>query len=71
MERELKIKTEFLKLIVYLGYDYDGFDTVDSLKALIDDLVGYAKSALGKDDKLQVYSAADGKKLNILREEIK
>lgn len=49
----LKEKTEYLKskienkdrwcqLIADIGYDYDGFNKVDSLKGLIDELVKYA-----------------------------
>ena len=51
--QELKEKVEYLKskienkdrwcqLIADIGYDYDGFNKVDSLKSLIDELVKYA-----------------------------
>ena len=35
----------YLELIWAIGYDYDGFNTVDSLKDLIDELVEYANKA--------------------------
>ena len=31
-----------LQLLIDIGFDYDGFNQVDSLKTLIDELVGYA-----------------------------
>ena len=37
IERQLKIKNEYLKMIYAIGYDYDGFNTVESLKQLIDE----------------------------------
>lgn len=50
---QLKEKNEYLKskienkdrwcqLIADIGYDYDGFNEVESLKALIDELIKYA-----------------------------
>jgi hypothetical protein len=36
-------KNEAFQLIIDLGDDYDGFNTVDSLKALIDELVEIAR----------------------------
>jgi hypothetical protein len=36
-------KNEAFQLIIDLGDDYDGFNTVDSLKGLIDELVAIAK----------------------------
>ena len=38
LQRELDIKNEALKLIKDIAFDYDGFNDVDSLKTLIDDL---------------------------------
>ena len=38
LQRELDIKNEALKLIKAIAYDYDGFNDIDSLKGLIDDL---------------------------------
>ena len=36
---------EWLELIWAIGHDYDGFNTVESLKDLIDELVGMAQEA--------------------------
>ena len=68
--RQLMIKNEYLKLINDLGYDYDGFNTVDSLKGLIDELCELAKKGIKSDDKYAVYEGSSCKKLNILQEEI-
>ena len=38
LQRELDIKNEALKLIKDIAYDYDGFNDIDSLKGLNDDL---------------------------------
>lgn len=34
-----------LQLLIDIGFDYDGFNQVNSLKTLIDELVGYAKES--------------------------
>lgn len=70
-DRQLKIKDEYLKLIRDLGFDYDGFDTVQSLKELIDQLIDYAVKAIKNDDKYEVYEGSNGNKFNILLEKIK
>ena len=70
-ERKLAIKDEYLKLIIDIGYDYDGCNTVESLKELIDELVGYADKALKNDDKTEAYINGKGESLNILQEVIK
>ena len=69
-ERQLKIKDNYLDLIHGLGFDYDGFNTVESLKALIDELVDYAVKAIAIDDKYAVYESIDDKQFNILYEVI-
>ena len=66
----IKIMEKYFELIVDLGYDYDGFNTVESLKTLIDELCRYA--GLGR-----VYNTTEpifinnDKKYNILNEELK
>ena len=35
-------KDKWCQLIVDIGFDYDGYDTIESLKGLIDELVRYA-----------------------------
>lgn len=73
MERKLKIKDEYLKLIIDLGYDYDGMETQSGLKELIDGIVDLARKALVADDKASIYEnfGENKKYYNILREEIK
>lgn len=34
-----------LQLLIDIGFDYDGFNQADSLKTLIDELVGYARES--------------------------
>lgn len=71
LERQIKIKDEWCQLIMDLGFDYDGLNTVESLKGLIDELVDYAHKAIICDDVSVVYVGADDKKSNILLEDIK
>lgn len=70
-KRQLRIKDEYLKLILDIACDYDGLNTVDSLKGLIDDLMDYARGALTNNTTDEIYTSANGKKFNILHEEIK
>lgn len=73
-KRKLKIKDEYLKLIIDIGYDYDGYDNDnEGLRSIIDELVDYARKALKEDDESVIYvggSETEKKKLNILGEEI-
>ena len=66
--REIQIKDKYLDLIVVIGYDYDGFNEVESLKGLIDELVRFAKMALDNDDKTSIAIDSNDKKMNILGE---
>ena len=34
-----------LEMIVDIGFDYDGYSSVDGLKSLVDELVEYARKA--------------------------
>ena len=74
--RSNRIKDGYLELIHGLGFDYDGCNTVKSLKELIDELDDLTIKALKNDDKNIMYmSACDFKKgmikgKNILFEEI-
>ena len=70
LERQIKIKDKYCQLIINLGFDYDGFNTVDSLKGLIDELVSYARKAIECDDKEAVYVNGKGERDNILGEPI-
>lgn len=71
LERQIEIKDKWCQLIIDLGFDYDGCNTVESLKDLIDELVDYAHKAINCDDVSVAYVGADDKKSNILLENIK
>ena len=66
LKRQINIKNEYLELIYDLGYDYDGCNTIKSLKQLIDELVDYAVKGYKNDDKSEIYMG--GK--NILCEKV-
>lgn len=70
LERKIKIKNKYLQLIADIGYDYDGFDTRDSLKDLIDQLVDLAVQGIKNDDTACIYIGANDKQYNILQEKI-
>lgn len=42
LKSKIENKDKWCQLIADIGYDYDGFNQVESLKALIDELVQYA-----------------------------
>lgn len=69
LERQIAIKDRYLDLIWALGCDYDGYETPEGLKSLIDELVELARKASLNDDK-SVTSFGDGKTYNILGEQI-
>lgn len=69
LERKIKIKDEWCKMICMIGCDYDGYNDVENLKKIIDELVNYANNARSNDDTTVVYEGADGK-TNILDEPI-
>lgn len=71
LERQIKIKDKYCQAIIDLGFDYDGFNAVDSLKGLIDELVLYAQRAVECDDKGVMYIDGEGRRRNILGEEVK
>ena len=70
LERQIAIKNEYLSLILDLIYDYDGFNTVEGLKGLIDEVGKYVGFALDNDDKEIVYIDGNGDNFNILHERI-
>ena len=70
LERQIEIKNEYLVLMVDLAYDYDGFNTVESLKGLIDELRKYASYALESNDKIPIYRDGNENDFNILHEKI-
>lgn len=69
-ERQLKIKNEYLQLAYDIGFDYDGCNTVESLKGLIDNILDLTTKAYKNDDTSTVYIGGDDKKYNVLYEEI-
>lgn len=50
LKEENKNKNKWFQLIVDLGFDYDGFNDVENIKGLIDELVRYALSGRDNDD---------------------
>lgn len=70
LKREKEIMQKYLEFIIDLGYDYDGYNDIDNLKLLIDELCAYAKSAKDLDDKQSIYIDGQNKKYNILHEEV-
>lgn len=70
LKRQNKIKNEYCSLIWNLGIDYDGLNTVESLKDLIGELVDYAIKAQTNNDKTVEYEGGNNEKYNILREKI-
>lgn len=71
LDEQIKLKNAYCQLIVDLGFDYDGYNSIESLKSLIDELVGYAQKAIDNDDKTAIYVDEDGHEQNILLEDIK
>lgn len=70
LERENKILKSYLELISDLAYDYDGENTIEGLKNLIDELRYFTDLALTLDIDFVAYM--DGNKhFNILGEELK
>lgn len=63
------IMEKYLELIIQLGYDYDGLNTVESLKSLIDELVRYAKLGITKNLTEPIYEN-EKSKYNILGKEL-
>lgn len=70
LERQIKIKDAYCNLIYMIGVDYDGLNSIGSLKSLIDELVAYAKRAVKNDDKYIVAESLNDKCYNILYEEV-
>lgn len=70
LERQIKIKDNYCDMIWCLGVDYDGYETPEGLKSLIDELVDLAKKAARNDDKYAMYEGCGNKFYNILQEEV-
>jgi len=52
-EAKKEVLQTALTFIADIGYDYDGFEKVDSLKKLIDEMVGYARDPQSAVDALK------------------
>lgn len=75
MERQIRIMEKYFELICDLGYDYDGCNTVEGLKSLIDELVRLASLGRVANDTEVIYSTLEDEegneeKYNILHEKI-
>ena len=75
MERQIQIMEKYFELIIDLGCDYDGFNTTESLKSLIDELCRYASLGRVANDTEVIYStledkSGNGEVFNILHEKI-
>lgn len=70
MNKQVEIMEKYLELIIDLGFDYDGCNTIESLKELINELVHYAKLGRVCNITEPIYENSS-KKYNILHEELK
>lgn len=73
LQRQIDIKNAYLQMIVDLAFDYDGYESTENLKGLIDELSHYAKLALENNDKKSIYTSySNGVKINsnILMEDL-
>lgn len=70
LQEQITVMKKYLELIIDLSFDYDGCNTVESLKSLIDDLKKYAK--LGREGNLTepIYTT-DNDSYNILNQKIR
>lgn len=66
--RNTEIMERYLELIYDLGYDYDGFNDVDSLKGLIDEMCRLASLGRACNVTEPIYVDAKGMQTNILGE---
>ena len=69
LKRENEIMRAYLRMILDIGYDYDGCRKAKSLMELIDELLELAQDALDVNDEKIHYTNLD-KNYNILLEEI-
>ena len=69
LNKQVVIMEKYLELIYDLGFDYDGCNTIEGLKGLIDDLVHCASLGRACNTTEPIYTNM-GKHYNILHEEI-
>lgn len=70
LERQIEIKNAYLDMIYDVGIDYDGCNTIKSLKELIDEFMKWAKFAMENNDTECMFIGANDKEFNILHEEL-
>lgn len=70
LKRKIEIKDAYFQLIQDISFDYDGYDTVEDLKKIIDELNKYAYLGSITDDKT-IFYRGNKKKYNIIFEEVK
>lgn len=68
-DREIMIMDKYFELIYDLCFDYDGYNTVDGLKSLIDEVSRLASLGRAHCDTVPIYWNKDND-LNILMEPI-
>lgn len=59
LTRDKNIMQKYLQLIIDIGYDYDGYNDADNLKAVIDELCKYALYGKKLDDKSIISSSCE------------
>ena len=59
LTRDKNIMQNYLQLIIDIGYDYDGYNDADNLKAVIDELCKYALYGKKLDDKSIISSSCE------------
>ena len=70
LKRQIKIKDEYLKMMWFIGADYDGYEITDGLKSVIDDLMDLCEKAGNNNDTYAMYEGCGNKYYNILQEEV-
>jgi hypothetical protein len=63
------IMEKYLELIIQLGYDYDGLNTVESLKGLIDEMTRLASLGRARNITEPIFENEKGK-YNIIGKEL-
>ena len=74
-KRQIEIMEKYFELIIDIGCDYDGYNTIEGLKSVIDELCHYASLGRVANDTESMYIALeDGTEneelFNILHEKI-
>ena len=70
LERKIKIKDAYLKLMYCVAFDYDNCDNIKDLQDLLDEIMKYSDLAIDSDDTTPIYNITDEISENILGEKI-